>query len=311
MATGSPASIDRRTGPRPYPPDSCLWCGDVLDAAEQDVFRAVVCRSCGVATTVPWPSDEQLEAAYGEWYRPNSGRFSGPGDYILRWSRGRLARRVDRLAPPGAVLDVGAGDGTLVDALRRRGRDTLGIERNSTGPFIEGKDIEDVSGQWAAVVFWHSLEHLRRPAEALAHAVTLLEPGGLLVVAVPNGRSLQARVFRHDWFALDLPRHLVHLDDRALRRRLAELGMTVQRVSFTRGGQVFFGWVYGLARHLPGQPDIYAALRRPGARQQSMRASRRVLTILAAILVTPAALIGCTIEVGGRAGGTVFVEARR
>ncbi len=291
--------------------ESCLWCGDLLRVPDRQTFTAVVCNRCGVAMTLPRPTDEQLEVAYGAWYRPPSGRFSGPGDYILRLSRGHLARRVDRLAPAGGVIDVGAGDGTLVDALLRRGRETLGTERVGTGPFIKGLDIAEVSGDWAAVVFWHSLEHLSHPADALAHAVKLLKPGGLLVIAIPNARSIQTRVFRQDWFGLDMPRHLVHLNERSLRTRLVELGMEVQRVSFTRGGQVFFGWMYGLVRLLPGHPDLYAAVRRPGARANSLRVRNRWLTILAGVLVAPVAFIGAVVEVSVRNGGTLCLEARR
>ncbi len=76
---------------------------------------------------------------------------------------------------------------------------------------------------------------------ALARAAELLQPGGVLVVAVPNSDSLQARVFGDRWFALDLPRHLVHLPAETLVRRLNELGLRRGRVSHLRGGQVVFG----------------------------------------------------------------------
>ena len=87
------------------------------------------CAACGVGNTRPWPTDAELDAAYGGWYRPPSGRFSGVGDAVLRRFRGRLARRLDRIAPPGPVLDVGAGDGALLDALRAAAATALGLER--------------------------------------------------------------------------------------------------------------------------------------------------------------------------------------
>src|SRR5256885_270965 len=87
-------------------------------------------------------------------------------------------------------------------------------------------DIADLDRRdFAAIVFWHSLEHLPRPADALARAAELLAPGGVLVVAAPNSDSLQARLFKDRWLALDLPRHLVHLPARALVERLRELGL--------------------------------------------------------------------------------------
>ena len=296
---------------RPYQAPACAWCGAAL--AEGAVRRPgrITCPRCGVATTDPWPGEAELAAAYGSWYRPESGRFSGAGDRFLRRSRGLLARRLDREAPPGRVLDVGAGDGALLDALHAAGRDALGLERYAARADVVDTPLEDLEGEFAAVVFWHSLEHLPRPAEALGHAAGLLAPGGLLVVAIPNSDSLQARAFGDRWLALDLPRHLVHVPAAALRRRLVEEGLRVERVSHLRGGQVLFGWLHGLVGLLPGRPDLYDAIRRPDARRRPLGPRRRAVTLAAGVLLTPAAAAASAAEALLRRGGTVYVEARR
>ena len=77
-----------------------------------------------------------------------------------------------------------------------------------------------VEREWAAVVFWHSLEHLPSAGEDLDRAVAGLRPRGVLVIAMPNADSLQARAFGDRWLALDLPRHLVHVPAAALLDRL-------------------------------------------------------------------------------------------
>jgi hypothetical protein len=93
---------------------SCAWCGRRIDLVPRRSAAGVICGGCGVANTDPWPTDAELDPAYGSWCRPSSGRFSGLGDVILRRTRGQLAQRIDRIAPPGPVLDVGAGDGALL-----------------------------------------------------------------------------------------------------------------------------------------------------------------------------------------------------
>jgi SAM-dependent methyltransferase len=261
--------------------------------------------------TTPWPTDAELERAYGGAYRPAAGRFAGPGDALLRRLRGRLARRLDRLAPPGPILDVGAGDGALLDALARRGRDATGLERAGGGPRIRAGEIADVDGQWAAIVFWHSLEHLRAPGAAIDRAASLLAPGGVLVIAVPNAGSLQARAFGDRWLALDLPRHLVHIPARALLRRLDELGLTVTRVSYVRGGQVVFGWLHGLVGSLPGTVDFYDAVRRAEARSAPVSHAERARTLAAGVALLPVAGLAAAIEIALRRGGSVYVEAIR
>jgi SAM-dependent methyltransferase len=290
---------------------ACAWCGAPLGAAARHETGRIWCDHCGVATTSPWPTDEQLDAAYGDWYRPSEGRFGTVGDALLRRTRSTLAKRIDRLAPPGRVLDVGAGDGTLVSALRARGRDAVGLERHAHGPHMQAGELADVTGSWAAIVFWHSLEHLREPSEALAHAARLLAPGGLLVVALPNIASRQAARFGDRWLALDLPRHLVHVPAAALFAKLEAVGLKVGRVSYLRGGQVAFGWAHGFVAELPGHADLYDAIRSPEARTKPMTTRTRLLALLAAIVTSPAALVATLVEVVGKRGGTVYAEARK
>ena len=261
--------------------------------------------------THPRPTEAELSAAYSGWYRPSSGRFSGIGDRILRRTRGLLARRLDRIAPPGPVLDVGAGDGVLLDALVARERDVLGLEREATRPDMRAAGLWDIDGTWAAIVFWHSLEHLQRPGEEIRRAASLLAPQGVLVVAVPNADSLQARLFGDRWLALDLPRHLVHLPSQALIERLKALSLTVERISYWRGGQVVFGWLHGMVGELPGHPDLYDAIRRPEARRKQRSGWARTATLVAGTLLAPFAVAAAAIEVMAGRGGTIYVEARR
>lgn len=264
LATRSPAR-----GGAAVSPSFCAWCGATLGPAAARLAGRIRCASCGAATTDPWPSADDLELAYAR-YRPESGRFAGIGDAVLHHTRARLAGRVDRLAPPGRVLDVGAGDGTLLDALHALGREELGLERSSRREDVRDADVTELDERWSAVVFWHSLEHLPAPGRALEHAVRHVGPGSAVLVAVPNTASLQSRAFGDRWFHLDLPRHLVHLPAVALTERLRSLRLTVTRVSHWRGGQALFGWLPGLVGTLPGRPDLYEAIRRPEARSRPM-----------------------------------------
>jgi SAM-dependent methyltransferase len=280
----------------------CRWCGAGFDDRATHLAGRVRCGSCGVTTTHPWPSPEELDAAYAGWYRPESGRFAGPGDRILRRSRATLAARIDRLAPPGPVLDVGSGDGTLVRALQARGREAEGIERGDRG-------LDAHPGPYAAVVFWHSLEHLPDAPAALEHAADALQSGGLLVVSVPNAASAQARRFGDEWFGLDLPRHLFHLDPKAVASRCQELGLVVTDVSFTRGGQVLFGWLHGLVGR--SGLDLYDAIRRPEARRSPMSDSERARALALGVAWAPVAAPLAAAEMAAHRAGTFVLEAVR
>lgn len=291
-------------------PGRCAWCGRPLAPSARAAPHVSRCPRCGAGTTQPWPDDDALDASYGAAYRPAAGRFRGPGDRLLAATRGALARRVDAIAPPGPVLDVGSGDGSLLRALRRRGREALGLER-SPAPGVRDARVRDLEAGWAAIVLWHSLEHLSEPAAELAAAVERLAPRGVLVVAVPDLGSLQARAFGDRWLALDLPRHLVHLPRAVLVGRLRALGLEVERVSGWRGGQGGFGMLHGLVGLLPGSPDLYEAVRRPQARMRGQDAGRRRTALASAVALAPAAGLAALLEVALGHGGSTYVEARR
>jgi hypothetical protein len=103
----------------------------------------------------------------------------------------------------------------------------------------------------------------------------------------------------------------VHLPAVALEDGLRERGLAIERVSHWRGGQILFGWLHGGVRRLPGHPDLYSAIRRTGAQDSEIAGSRRLAVLLAAAALAPVAAVMTAREVTARAGGTVYVEARR
>lgn len=296
--------------PGPTAPD-CVWCGAPFDDRATHLLRRTRCAACGAATTDPPPTEAELADAYGDWYRPHAQRrFYFAADAILSRTRGLQAARIDQIAPAGPVLDVGAGDGTLIDSLRARGREATGLERHPARADLRDEPLAEVKGEWAAVVFWHSLEHLPDPGEAIRQAARLLLPGGVVVVAVPNTDSLQARAFGDRWLHLDMPRHLVHLSTRSLLSGLPKGGFKIEHTSFLRGGQILIGWLQGLVGLLPGHPDLYQALRREGARGVDQPVHLRIAAIGSGVLLTPVAALAALAEIALRRAGTVYIEAR-
>jgi hypothetical protein len=172
-------------------------------------------------------------------------------------------------------------------------------------------DVRELEGPWAAVVFWHSLEHLREPGAAFDHAARRLLPGGVIVVTAPNTESLQAKAFGDRWFGLDIPRHLVHLPLSAVIDKAKGVGLDAQRISHLRGGQVLFGWLHGLVGALPGKPNLYDAIRRPEALNAPMPAATRAIALIAAGVVAPVAAVLSVAEALLRRGGSFYLELRR
>jgi len=96
------------------------------------------------------------------------------------------------------------------------------------------------------ITMYHVLEHLHNPREALSKAYQLLKSGGLLVVAVPNLDSLQARIFRQRWYHLDAPRHLYHFTPRTLEMLLHEAGFKIVEIRWFSVGYDWAGIAGGI-----------------------------------------------------------------
>ncbi len=145
-------------------PAACPWCGTVLGPDCDRPPGRIRCGSCGVATTCPGPptpSSRRRTAAVPAGSRPlrrarrpRAQRRCGP-----RWPSGSTARA----ARPGARCRCRRRHAGA--ALRGRGRDALGLERHARDDVL-GRRTRRPDGEWAAIVFWHSLEHLREPGDA-------------------------------------------------------------------------------------------------------------------------------------------------
>ncbi len=217
-------------------------------------FAVVECDSCGLCRVHPWPANPL------DWYPRDYQQHSAPSltsRVVAALSRrahapgaGRFRRAaVSRVVPdaflggaldPGSrLLDVGAGNGAIVGALRAAGVDAWGIE---PGGDAEAHTVDEVlvgdlrdnplaDERFDVVRLYHVLEHIPDPVDALERAAALLRPGGRIVVGVPNFASAGRRAFGASWDGLELPRHLHHFTHQTLERvaRAADLRVVSSR----------------------------------------------------------------------------------
>ncbi len=93
-------------------------------------------------------------------------------------------------APPARVLEAGCGRGALAAALSELGYEVTGVDRNAgmaaaardRGVHVIQADVLEVSGEYDVVLFTRALHHADDLDAVLAHAATLLAPGGQIVV---------------------------------------------------------------------------------------------------------------------------------
>jgi SAM-dependent methyltransferase len=236
-------------------------------------FVLMVCGQCGHIFQNPRLSLEGLDFYYRDFY---DGLGEDQLEFVFGASdaayRGRASLLHGRHVPR-AWLDVGAGHGhfclvageqwpaTRFDGLdmsesieeaERRGWVTKGYR----GLFPElAHELED---RYDVVSMHHYLEHTRDPSAELDAALRVLQPGGYLVIELPDPESVYGGVLGKYWVPWFQPQHQHLLSMRNLEAVIEAKGMTVettQRGIAAQPVDLLFA-VWFLVNRLAPAPDL-------------------------------------------------------
>jgi 2-polyprenyl-3-methyl-5-hydroxy-6-metoxy-1,4-benzoquinol methylase len=260
-------------GHHPSPP--CPLCGgsaafafSVADRnrrTSSELFDYHRCSLCETHFLHPVPSD------LGRYY---------PSDYHSHPSASELDALVSAERPKldllrlavvsGSLLELGSGTGLFARAAVLAGFDVTAIEMDpSCCEYIEAvvgaraicssqpADALLRLPQYQAIAMWHVIEHLENPWEVFEQAAGKLAPGGAMIVATPNPRSLQFRLLGRYWAHVDAPRHLFLIPPATLESKASALGLRqVMITTADPAGRHWnrFGWEYALRRHPATRP---------------------------------------------------------
>ena len=140
------------------------------------------------------------------------------------------------------ILEVGCSAGYFLLRAREKGWKTFGIDvdRNAVTYAKETYDLNVSCGvlsesgyqkdYFKAIVMIGVLEHIPDPVGFLRMARGFLKEDGLMLIAVPNASSLNAKVSRlsrHDWDMFCEPGHLYHFDIKTLSLIAERCGLAV------------------------------------------------------------------------------------
>ncbi len=219
--------------------------------------------------------------------------------------------------------------------MKKRGWECKGLEaderaecyaRDKLGLDVSSKEITEshyADGEFELITLWHVLEHLSAPVEMLREIRRVLTPGGVLVVAVPNSASLQARLAGQKWLHLDVPYHLYHFSLDNLSGLLSKYGFVVLKVRHFSLEQNAFGFLEALMGRVGFRRNALFDTLRPGGGGHhdgsgDENKGDRITNVLATALMfltlpvlAPLALILSIIEAALGMGGTVEVYAQR
>ena len=129
-----------------------------------------------------------------------------------------------------SVLDIGAGTGDFLNFVKSDTRSVFGIEPNQKARelahqkriYLE-ENLNDIKGKsFDVITMWHVLEHIANLEETIKEVEALLNPNGILIIAVPNFNSFDAAYYKNYWAAFDVPRHLWHFSRNTMKNLFSD-----------------------------------------------------------------------------------------
>ncbi len=276
----------------------------------------------------PRPRQDAIEFCYDDdYYGAGSRKFVPALERVVdRFREGRarvaggLLEKMGR-AGRGRVLDIGCGSGQFLARLIRSGHECHGTELSAeTGRragqipgltlHLGGLERDSfLPGSFDLISIWHVLEHLPEPDRILAFCHGWLSDGGVLMVAVPNIDSLQAKLFQGSSFHLDPPRHLHHFGRGSLERALATSGFRVERMRTLSWEQNVYGIAQSALNALGFPRDEYYEVLK--GNRSVWKSPRLVMELVLMAVLVPAALLFALLESSWGRGGTLECVARR
>jgi len=229
---------------------------NAMDYVTGDEFEVWRCGVCGGGWTAPVPAD------LGKYYPSKYRHYKPAVAKILALLYARRVRGWARMfQAPGAVFEMGCGNGLMLHMLAGLGWRAVGSERTEEAAQAArqafGLDVRvgEVAGVFDLVLLFQVLEHVADPAPVISKLVDMMAPGAKLVIGVPSFASWQARFGGKSWFHLDVPRHLRHYTLQALTVVLAGQGLRIERVSYVSPEHDPFGWVQSALNRLDNKPN--------------------------------------------------------
>jgi len=159
--------------------------------------------------------------------------------------RVKLTPRFPRSSPGPKLLEIGCGVGGYLLSMKTIGWNVVGVEPSEAAAEIarqQGLDVRTgtleqarfAPGEFEAITLNMVLEHVPSPRKALKLLGGWLNPGGELLIAVPDFNGFEARTFGKYHYGPQVPTHLHHFTPATLRKLLVGFRLEVRHQYFHR-----------------------------------------------------------------------------
>lgn len=212
-------------------------------SVSKESFTLCKCKNCKLIFTNPRPDQKNIGKYYqSENYVSHSNKGNNLVNILYKTVRSyTLGEKVGWLnsyvKKKGRLLDYGCGTGHFLNRAQKNGWDTIGVEPNPQAAEIAAKnnkikiyhsiELFDNENKFDAITLFHVLEHVHDLSFTLKSLLGKLKKRGTLFIAVPNNDSYDAKNYKENWAALDVPRHLYHFDQNTMSMLAEEFDLRI------------------------------------------------------------------------------------
>ena len=243
-----PAEIERISeqlrSSKPLDLEPFMRCEDY--SVSRETFSLFRDPERDLLVTVPQPSGQDLPRYYeSEDYISHTDSKRNLTEQVYHWVRSYSLKKKQKLVSrvnhgTGSLLDIGCGTGDFLKECETTGWSVAGIEPNekarelaagktNTDNYFQSIDelIDSKPQSFDMITLWHVLEHIPNLYDFIDKIRSVLKPEGVIVVAVPNFKSRDAKHYGSAWAAFDVPRHLWHFSRKSMDRIFSDFEMKV------------------------------------------------------------------------------------
>ena len=265
------------------------------------------CKKCHTVSIQPVPLKKELAKYYSNSYY--AYKYYGlMNKYFLRLRANKVPKKT-------SILDVGCGEGSFLELMKRRGYECCGLETSKDGAkkamlkgLIVYNDIKKIRKKFDVITLWHVLEHITNPVPYLRQIRNLLNEEGHLIVAVPNFDSVQSKLGRAMWFHLAPPLHVFHYTPKTIESLLKKGNFRVIKIKHFSLEYNIFGYLQTFLNLFRTKDAnvLYKLLRR-----DSYKINASFITLLALPIFVPISIIMSIVEAMLKKGGTILLYAKK
>ncbi|WP_420575152.1 class I SAM-dependent methyltransferase [Kordia sp.] len=217
-------------------------------SVSNEEFQLVFDEVLEMYKTEPQPSLDKLSSYYeSEDYISHTDSKRNLFEKIYHWVRIYMLSKkmsfvvLNTKSDGKKVLDIGCGTGDFLAMAQKYKWEVAGVEPDAQARKIaaEKTNTEIYTNDWLseiedhsfdAVTMWHVLEHVPNLSTQIETLKRIVKPNGTIFIAVPNFKSHDAKHYKEFWAAYDVPRHLWHFSQKAIKGLFAKQQMEVVKI---------------------------------------------------------------------------------